>query len=76
MKTLPKSIETLAAVRRYQLFPRFWSCDPKQRLEHPTDYGAGTPGTPLAGATLTVERWNGLHDSDAAKEAACARYQS
>lgn len=58
------------SLRPHHLFPWFWSCDPEEHPEHRTDFGAGTPGSSPAGKTFTGERWNNLHYTRAAKEAA------
>jgi len=58
------------SLRPRHLFPWFWSCDPEQHREHRVDFGAGTGGSALAGKSFTGERWNNLHYTRAAKEAA------
>jgi hypothetical protein len=56
--------------RPRQHFPWFWGCDPEQHREHRVDFGAGTPDSAPAGKTFDGARWNGLHYSLAAKQAA------
>lgn len=57
-------------LRPRHLFPWFWGCDPEQHREHRTDFGAGTPGSAPAGKEFDGARWNGLHYTRAAKQAA------
>lgn len=59
-------------IRPRESFPWFWGCDPDAHSEHRIDFGAGTPGAAPAGREFTGVRWNGLHYSRAAKEAARA----
>jgi hypothetical protein len=61
------------SLRPRHLFPWFWGCDPEQHREHRIDFGAGTPGAAPAGRTFDGARWNGLHYTRAAKEAARAQ---
>ena len=63
------------SLRPRHLFPWFWSCDPEQHPEHRLDFGAATPGSTRAGKIFSGERWNNLHYSRAAKEAARAQQQ-
>jgi hypothetical protein len=58
--------------RPRESFPWYWGCDPEAHLEHRVDFGAGNPGTAPAGKSFTGVRWNGLHYSRAAKDAARA----
>lgn len=58
------------SLRPRHLFPWFWGCDPEQHREHRLDFGAGTEGSSPAGKAFTGARWNGLHYTRAAKEAA------
>ena len=58
------------SLRPREHFPWFWSCDPEQHPEHRKDFGASTPGATAAGKAFTGVRWNGLHYTRAAKEAA------
>ena len=53
-----------------QSFPWFWGCDPEKRPEHRLDFGATTPGASPAGEIFDGARWNGLHYSRVAEEAA------
>lgn len=53
-------------------FPWFWGCDPEAHPDHRTDFGAGTLGAAPTGTNFTGVRWNGLHYTRAAKEAARA----
>lgn len=51
-------------------FPWFWGCDPEKHPEHEQDFGAGTKGAVPAGPNFDGIRWNDLHYTRAAKEAA------
>lgn len=51
-------------------FPWFWSCSPLTTPAHRTNFGAPLDGAPPAGATFDGVRWNDLHYTRAAKEAA------
>lgn len=51
-------------------FPWFWGCDPDRHANHRTDFGAPTEGAVPAGQTFDGVRWNDLHYTRAAKEAA------
>jgi hypothetical protein len=51
-------------------FPWFWGCDPDKHANHRTDFGAPTKGAVPAGQTFDGVRWNDLHYTRAAKEAA------
>ncbi|MBK9385762.1 MAG: N-6 DNA methylase [Planctomycetes bacterium] len=64
------------SLRPRHLFPWFWGCDPEKHAEHRNDFGAGTPGAVPAGKVFTGERWNGLHYSRVAREAARRDLQS
>jgi hypothetical protein len=55
-------------------FPWFWGWDENDNTLA-TDFGAPIPGAPPAGNTFDGNRWNDLHYSRAAKEAAKARKQ-
>lgn len=59
-----------AELRPRDKYPWFWSCDPERHPEHRIDFGAGTPGSAPAGEDFDGARWNGLHYTRAAKEAA------
>jgi hypothetical protein len=61
------------SLRPRHLYPWFWGCDPEQHPEHRIDFGTTTPGAAPAGRSFTGERWNGLHYTRAAKEAARGR---
>ncbi len=62
-----------ASLRPKRQFPWFWGCDPDAHLEHRIDFGAETPGAAPAGEDFDGVRWNGLHYTRAAKEAARRR---
>ncbi|RFF27206.1 MULTISPECIES: Eco57I restriction-modification methylase domain-containing protein [unclassified Wenzhouxiangella] len=51
-------------------FPWFWSCDPEKLSEHLIDFGAPLPDAVPAGKKFDGLRWNNLHYSRAAREAA------
>jgi Eco57I restriction-modification methylase len=51
-------------------FPWFWGCDPEEHTEHRTDFGSGLPDTAPASDTFDGQRWNNLHYTRGAKEAA------
>jgi hypothetical protein len=51
-------------------FPWFWSCDPQGHANHRIDFGAPTKGAVPAGQAFDGVRWNDLHYTRAAKEAA------
>ncbi|MEW6071032.1 MAG: N-6 DNA methylase [Planctomycetota bacterium] len=53
-------------------FPWFWGCDPEEKPAHRTDFGAPLPDRPAAGKAFDGRRWNDLHYTRAAKEAARA----
>jgi hypothetical protein len=59
-----------AELRPRHLFPWFWTCEPERHPGHRIDFGAGTPGSAPAGEDFDGARWNGLHYTRAAKEAA------
>jgi hypothetical protein len=46
-------------------YPWFWSCDPEKNIAHQTDF--------MGGRAFMGERWNDLHYTLAAKNAARAR---
>ena len=54
-------------------FPWFWSWD-ENSPAMATDFGAPVPGAPPAGDSFDGNRWNDLHYTRAAKEAARARH--
>jgi hypothetical protein len=54
-------------------FPWFWGWD-ENSPAMATDFGAPVPGAPPAGESFDGNRWNDLHYSLAAKEAARARH--
>lgn len=51
-------------------FPWFWGCDPQNDPRHRTDFGADTQDATPAGEEFDGVRWNALHYTRAAKEAA------
>ena len=55
-------------------FPWFWGWD-ENSPAMATDFGALVPGAPPAGDSFDGNRWNDLHYSRAAKEAARARHR-
>ena len=55
-------------------FPWFWGWD-ENSPAMATDFGAPVPGAPLAGDSFDGNRWNDLHYTRAAKEAARARHR-
>ena len=61
------------ASRSKQEFPWFWGWDENDHAVA-TDYGAPIPGAPPAGDSFDGNRWNDLHYTRAAKEAARARH--
>jgi hypothetical protein len=60
-------------MRSKQEFPWFWGWDENDHTLA-TDFGAPIPGAPPAGDAFDGNRWNDLHYSRAAKEAARARH--
>jgi hypothetical protein len=54
-------------------FPWFWGWD-ENSIAVSTDFGAPVPGAPPAGDSFDGNRWNDLHYTRAAKEAARARH--
>jgi hypothetical protein len=60
-------------LRSKEEFPWFWGWD-ENRTAVSTDFGAPVPGAPPAGDSFDGNRWNDLHYSRAAKEAARARH--
>ena len=58
--------------RSKEEFPWFWGWD-ENSPAMATDFGAPVPGAPPAGDSFDGNRWNDLHYSRAAKEAARAR---
>lgn len=54
-------------------FPWFWGWD-ETNPTLGTDFGAAVPGAPLAGDSFDGNRWNDLHYTRAAKEAARAKH--
>jgi hypothetical protein len=61
------------SIRPRDEFPWFWGCDPEKNPEHRVDFGAGTGGSEAAGEDFDGARWNDLHYTRAAKEAARSR---
>jgi hypothetical protein len=61
-------------MRSKELFPWFWGWE-ENNPALPTDFGASIPGAPPAGDSFDGNRWNDLHYSRAAKEAARARHR-
>jgi hypothetical protein len=59
-------------MRSKEEFPWFWGWEENDHTLA-TDFGAPLPGAPPAGASFDGNRWNDLHYSRAAKEAARAR---
>jgi hypothetical protein len=59
-------------MRSKEEFPWFWGWEENDHTLA-TDFGAPLPGAPSAGASFDGNRWNDLHYSRAAKEAARAR---
>jgi hypothetical protein len=55
-------------------YPWFWGWD-ENSPAMATDFGAPVPGAPPAGDSFSGNRWNDLHYSLAAKEAARARHR-
>jgi len=51
-------------------FPWFWGCDPEKHAGHRQDFGAATKNAVAAGPNFDGVRWNDLHYTRAAKEAA------
>jgi hypothetical protein len=60
--------------RSKEQFPWFWGWDENDHTLA-TDFGAPIPGAPPAGDSFDGNRWNDLHYSRAAKEAARARHR-
>lgn len=54
-------------------FPWFWGCNLDEHKEHQIDFGADVPGAAPADETFDGLRWNGLHYTRVAKEAARER---
>jgi hypothetical protein len=61
------------SLRPREDFPWFWGCDPENHHEHRVDFGAGTVGSEAAGEEFDGARWNDLHYTRTAKEAARSR---
>ncbi len=61
-------------MRSKEEFPWFWGWDENDHTLA-TDFGAPIPGAPPAGKSFDGNRWNDLHYSRAAKEAARARHR-
>jgi len=61
-------------MRSKEEFPWFWGWDENDHTLA-TDFGAPVPGAPPAGDIFDGNRWNDLHYSRAAKEAARARHR-
>ena len=60
--------------RSKEEFPWFWGWD-ENSPAMATDFGAPVPGAPPAGDSFDGNRWNDLHYTRAAKEAARARHR-
>jgi hypothetical protein len=60
-------------MRAKEEFPWFWGWDETNHALA-QDFGASIPGAPSPGDSFDGNRWNGLHYSRAAKEAARARH--
>jgi len=60
--------------RSKEEFPWFWGWDENDHAVA-TDFGAPVPGAPPAGESFDGNRWNDLHYTRAAKEAARARHR-
>ena len=69
VKDRGKEVESL---RPWDEFPWFWSCDPEKLSEHRVDFGAPVKDAIPAGRKFDGQRWNNLHYSRAAREAARA----
>jgi hypothetical protein len=63
------------SLRPRHQFPWFWGCEPEEKPEHRTNFGAALPDSPHAGSDFDGARWNDLHYTRAAKEAARAAVQ-
>jgi hypothetical protein len=61
-------------IRSEKEFPWFWGWDANNQ-SHAIDFGAPVPGAPPAGDSFDGNRWNDLHYTRAAKEAARASYR-
>ena len=61
-------------MRSKEEFPWFWAWD-ENNPSMATDFGAPLSGAPPAGDSFDGNRWNDLHYSRAAKEAARARHR-
>jgi hypothetical protein len=62
------------ASRSKEEFPWFWGWDENDHTLA-TDFGAPIPGAPPAGVSFDGNRWNNLHYTRAAKEAARAQHR-
>ena len=69
VKDRGKEVESL---RPTDEFPWFWSCDPEKLSDHRVDFGAPVKDAVPAGRKFDGQRWNNLHYSRAAREAARA----
>ena len=69
VKDRGKEVESM---RPRDEFPWFWSCDPEKVSEHRVDFGAPLSDAVPAGKKFDGQRWNNLHYSRAAREAARA----
>ena len=69
VKDRGKEVESL---RPRDEFPWFWGCDPEKLSDHRVDFGAPVKDAILAGRKFDGQRWNNLHYSRAAREAARA----
>lgn len=61
-------------MRSKEEFPWFWGWE-ENNPALATDFGASNPGAPPAGDSFDGNRWNDLHYTRAAKEAARARHR-
>lgn len=69
VKDRGKEVESL---RPRDEFPWFWGCDPEKLSDHRIDFGAPLKDSMPAGRKFDGQRWNNLHYSRAAREAARA----
>ena len=69
VKDRGKEVESL---RPRDEFPWFWGCDPEKLSDHRVDFGAPVKDAVPAGRKFDGQRWNNLHYSRAAREAARA----
>ena len=69
-KWTPDAGKEAGTLRPRENFPWFWGCQPKSKPHHRLDFGADTLDAVPAGEEFTGKRWNELHYSRAAKQAA------